>query len=254
MPGKLATVILAAGQGTRMKSDLPKVLHRVAGKAMLAHVVETAVALQATPVIPVVGHGAEQVRVALPGQDLHFVLQAEQLGTGHALLCAEQALKSFSGDLLLLCGDVPLLQKKTLQALIDHHRQQAACVTILTAEMDNPTGYGRIIRGAGGVDRIVEEKDATDSEREVREINTGIYLFQAPQVFSLLRVVDNLNAQGEYYLTDVVAAARQAGELVEVFDLARDRQVRRVQIGRQIIQVRFTDHVVDCQVVRRRAF
>jgi bifunctional UDP-N-acetylglucosamine pyrophosphorylase/glucosamine-1-phosphate N-acetyltransferase len=182
---------------------------------MLAHVVETAVALQATPVIPVVGHGAEQVRVALPGQDLHFVLQAEQLGTGHALLCAEQALNSFSGDLLLLCGDVPLLQKKTLQALIDHHRQQAACVTILTAEMDNPTGYGRIIRGAGGVDRIVEEKDATDSEREVREINTGIYLFQAPQVFSLLRVVDNQNAQGEYYLTDIVAAARQAGELVE---------------------------------------
>jgi bifunctional UDP-N-acetylglucosamine pyrophosphorylase / glucosamine-1-phosphate N-acetyltransferase len=215
MPGKLATVILAAGQGTRMKSDLPKVLHRVAGKAMLAHVVETAVALQAAPVIPVVGHGAEQVRVALPGQDLHFVLQAEQLGTGHALLCAEQALNSFSGDLLLLCGDVPLLQKKTLRALIDHHRQQAACVTILTAEMDNPTGYGRIIRGAGGVDRIVEEKDATDSEREVREINTGIYLFRAPQVFTLLRVVDNQNAQGEYYLTDVVAAARQAGELVE---------------------------------------
>ena len=215
MPEKLAAVILAAGQGTRMKSDLPKVLHRLAGKAMLAHVVETAVALQATPVIPVVGHGAEQVRVAMSGQNLCFVLQAQQLGTGHALLCAEEALNSFSGDLLLLCGDVPLLQEKTLRALIDHHRQHAACVTILTAAMDNPAGYGRIIRGAGGVDRIVEEKDATESERQVREINTGIYLFRTPQVFSLLRDVDNRNAQGEYYLTDVVAAARQAGELVE---------------------------------------
>jgi len=215
MPEKIAAVILAAGQGTRMKSDLPKVLHRVAGKAMLAYVVETALALQASPIIPVVGHGADEVRDAMSNQDLRFALQAEQLGTGHALLCAEQALNGFSGDLLLLCGDVPLLQKKTLQALIDHHRQHAACVTILTADMDNPTGYGRIIRGAEGVDRIVEEKDATNSERQVREINTGIYLFRAPQVFSLLRDVDKCNAQGEYYLTDVVAAARQAGERVE---------------------------------------
>jgi len=215
MPEKIAAVILAAGQGTRMKSDLPKVLHRVAGKAMLAYVVETALALQASPIIPVVGHGADEVRDAMSNQDLRFALQAEQLGTGHALLCAEEALNGFSGDLLLLCGDVPLLQKKTLQALIDHHRQYAACVTILTADMDNPAGYGRIIRGAEGVDRIVEEKDATNSERQVREINTGIYLFRAPQVFSLLRDVDKCNAQGEYYLTDVVAAARQAGERVE---------------------------------------
>ncbi len=215
MPEKIAAVILAAGQGTRMKSDLPKVLHRVAGKAMLAYVVEAALALQASPIIPVVGHGADEVRDAMSNQDLRFALQAEQLGTGHALLCAEEALNGFSGELLLLCGDVPLLQKKTLQALIDHHRQHAACVTILTADMDNPAGYGRIIRGAEGVDRIVEEKDATNSERQVREINTGIYLFRAPQVFSLLRDVDKCNAQGEYYLTDVVAAARQAGERVE---------------------------------------
>jgi bifunctional UDP-N-acetylglucosamine pyrophosphorylase/glucosamine-1-phosphate N-acetyltransferase len=215
MPEKIAAVILAAGQGTRMKSGLPKVLHRVAGKAMLAYVVETALALQACPIIPVVGHGADEVRDAMSNQSLRFALQAEQLGTGHALLCAEEALNGFSGDLVLLCGDVPLLQEKTLQALIDHHRQHAACVTILTADMDNPAGYGRIIRGAEGVDRIVEEKDATNSERQVREINTGIYLFRAPQVFSLLRDVDKCNAQGEYYLTDVVAAARQAGERVE---------------------------------------
>ncbi len=215
MPEKLAVVILAAGQGTRMKSALPKVLHPVAGKAMLAHVVRTAGALEASPIIPVVGHGAEQVRVAMAGLGLRFVLQSEQLGTGHALLCAEDALHGFSGDLLLLCGDVPLLQEKTLRALMEHHFQQAACVTILTAEMSDPTGYGRIIRGTEGVKRIVEEKDADESERQVREINTGIYLFRAPQVFALLRDVDNRNAQGEYYLTDVVAAARQAGERVE---------------------------------------
>ena len=215
MPEKLAAVILAAGQGTRMKSALPKVLHRAAGKALLAHVVETAVALNASPVIPVVGHGAEEVRVAMAGQQLRFALQAEQLGTGHALLCAEESLNGFSGDLLLLCGDVPLLHENTLRALIDHHRQQAACVTILTAEMENPEGYGRIIRGAGEVEGIVEEKDADESERQIREINTGIYLFRAPQVFDLLRDVDNRNVQGEYYLTDVVAAARSAGERVE---------------------------------------
>jgi bifunctional UDP-N-acetylglucosamine pyrophosphorylase / glucosamine-1-phosphate N-acetyltransferase len=215
MSEKLAAVILAAGQGTRMKSSLPKVLHRIVGKSLLGHVVQTAVALDASPIIPVVGHGAEQVRVAMAGQDLRFALQAEQLGTGHALLCAEDALNGFSGDLLLLCGDVPLLHEKTLRALIDHHRQQAACVTILTATMDNPAGYGRIIRGVEGVERIVEEKDADESERQVREINTGIYLFRAPQVFALLRDVDNRNVQGEYYLTDVVAASRKAGERVE---------------------------------------
>ena len=215
MPENLAAVILAAGQGTRMKSVLPKVLHPVAGKPMLAHVVGTAGALEASPIIPVVGHGAEEVRAAMAGLGLRFVLQPEQLGTGHALLCAEGALTGFSGALLLLCGDVPLLQEKTLRALMEHHCRQAACVTILTAEMSDPAGYGRIIRGAEGVKRIVEEKDADESERRVREINTGIYLFRAPQVFALLRDVDNRNAQGEYYLTDVVAAARRAGERVE---------------------------------------
>jgi len=215
MSEKLAAVILAAGQGTRMKSVLPKVLHPVAGMAMLAHVVRSAGALQASPIIPVVGHGADEVRVAMTSLDLCFVLQSEQLGTGHALLCAEEALNGFTGDLLLLCGDVPLLREKTLRALIEHHVHQAACVTILTAEMSDPAGYGRIIRGDEGVERIVEEKDADESERQVCEINTGIYLFRAPQVFALLRDVDNRNAQGEYYLTDVVAAARRTGERVE---------------------------------------
>lgn len=247
MPEKLAAVILAAGQGTRMKSALPKVLHRLAGRAMLAHVVETAKALQASPIIPVIGHGAEQVQVAMAGHNLYFALQEEQLGTGHALLSAEETLARFTGDLLLLCGDVPLLRKETLQALVAHHRQQAACLTVLTAEMTDPTGYGRIIRGDDGVDRIVEEKDAAADERRVREINTGIYLFRAPQVFSLLRGVDNRNAQGEYYLTDVVAAAREAGECVEalLMDDAEEAmgindQVQLAEAGR-IMRQRIND-------------
>lgn len=215
MSDKLAAVILAAGQGTRMKSSLPKVLHPVAGRPMLSHVVQTAKGLAATPIVVIVGHGADAVRGVFPGEELSFALQAEQLGTGHALQCAEHSLKGFAGDLLLLCGDVPLLRVETLQALLAHHRQSAASVTILTAQMPDPTGYGRIIRGADGVERIVEEKDASAAERQIKEINTGIYLFRSTRVFAFLRQLDNRNSQGEYYLTDVVSAARQAGERVE---------------------------------------
>ena len=220
MTRKLAVVILAAGQGTRMKSDIPKVLHAVGGKPMLSQVVQCARALDAQPIIPVIGHGAELVRSTLCNEELTFVLQEQQLGTGHALQCAEVALNGFAGDLLLLCGDVPLLREVTLRSLVEHHQKTNASVTILTAEMDDPTGYGRILRGPNGVELIVEEKDATDAQRQVREINTGIYLFRAPQVFALLRQLDNRNAQGEYYLTDVVAATRLAGERVEALLVA----------------------------------
>ncbi len=211
----LAEVILVAGQGTRMKSDLPKVLHAVAGKPMLSHVVQVARALDAAPIVPVIGHAADLVRTALDCETLTFALQAEQLGTGHALQCAESSLQGFAGDLLLLCGDVPLLRETTLVALLDHHRKSSASVSILTAQMSDPTGYGRIIRGSNGVERIVEEKDASSAERQVNEVNTGIYIFRAPEAFDFLRQLDNSNAQGEYYLTDIVAAARQAGERVE---------------------------------------
>ncbi len=220
MTGNLAAVILAAGQGTRMKSDLPKVLHAVGGKPMLSQVIQLARTMSARPIVPVIGHGAEMVRDIITGDDLNFVLQEQQLGTGHALQCAEAAMAGFSGDLLLLCGDVPLLRETTLQALVDHHRSAAAMVTIMTAEMADPTGYGRILRGPGGVEMIVEEKDATALQRQVKEINTGIYLFRAPQVFAYLRQLDNRNAQGEFYLTDVVAAARQAGARVDAMAVA----------------------------------
>ena len=236
MPRNLAAVILAAGQGTRMKSDLPKVLHPVVGMPMLSHVVQTARALDAAPIVSVIGHAADLVRTSLESERLTFALQEEQLGTGHALQCAEAALKGFAGDLLLLCGDVPLLRDATLRALLEHHRESSAGITILTAQMTDPTGYGRIIRGPNGVERIVEEKDASSEERLVNEINTGIYLFRAPQVFAFLQQLDNRNAQGEYYLTDIVAAARQAGERVEALSAGEAKEAMgindRVQLAK----------------------
>ena len=236
MPRNLAAVILAAGQGTRMKSDLPKVLHPVVGVPMLSHVVQIARALDAAPIVSVIGHAADLVRTSLGSERLTFAVQEEQLGTGHALQCAEAALKDFAGDLLLLCGDVPLLRDATLRALLEHHRENSACITILTAQMTDPTGYGRIIRGPNGVERIVEEKDASSEERLANEINTGIYLFRAPQVFAFLQQLDNRNAQGEYYLTDVVAAARQAGERVEALSAGEAEEAMGINDRVQLAQ------------------
>jgi len=235
MSATLAAVILAAGQGTRMKSTLPKVLHEVAGQPMLAHVIKGAGVLGADPIVAVIGHGAARVRAACAAPGVTFALQAEQLGTGHALQCAAPDLAGFRGDLLLLCGDVPLLRVETLIALLDHHRAAQATVTVLTAILANPHGYGRIIRGDDGVERIVEEKDATPAERAVREINTGIYVFAAPRVFSLLAGLSNNNAQGEYYLTDVIAAARSARERVAALAVAHAEEAMgindRVQLA-----------------------
>jgi bifunctional UDP-N-acetylglucosamine pyrophosphorylase/glucosamine-1-phosphate N-acetyltransferase len=234
MTQNLAAVVLAAGQGTRMKSTLPKVLHALGGKPMLAHVLAAAGALGAQPIVPVIGHGADAVRQACAGGELSFVVQPQQLGTGHALQCAEAALKGFHGDLLLLCGDVPLLRVATLGLLLEHHRQTEACVTVMTAKVDDPTGYGRILRGANGLDRIVEEKDASAQERAVDEINTGIYLFRAPRVFELLSQLDNRNAQGEYYLTDIIAAARKAEERVEALAIDNPEEAMGINDRQQL--------------------
>jgi len=207
----LAAIVLAAGKGTRMKSSRAKVLHEIAGKPMLYYPLQAArqAGFERTQVV--VGHQAEEVRSAVADSGVGFVEQTQQLGTGHALLCAAEVMNDFSGTLLLLCGDVPLLRAETLLEMLEtHHREQAA-VTVLTAELERPTGYGRIIRDDATVLRIVEEKDATAEEKRVKEINTGTYLFDAQFVFSALQGVGCENAQGEYYLTDVVAAAVKAG-------------------------------------------
>jgi len=209
-----AAVILAAGQGTRMKSILPKVLHRVAGAPLAAWPAKLALELGCAPTVLVIGHGADRVKKELSDERLAFALQAEQLGTGHALLCAEEALSGFRGTILLLCGDVPLLRRETLEAMLQRHTAEQASVSLLTAVVDDPTGYGRIVRDGEQVKAIVEQKDANAAQREICEINAGIYAFEAPWVFEALKSVGNDNAQKEYYLTDIVAAANRQNRTV----------------------------------------
>jgi bifunctional UDP-N-acetylglucosamine pyrophosphorylase/glucosamine-1-phosphate N-acetyltransferase len=204
----LAVVIVAAGKGTRMKSSLVKVLHPLAGRPVITHVLDLALQLTPQQLITVVGHQAEAVRAVCESRGAVCVLQEPQLGTGHAVAQAEPLLAEFAGDVLVLYGDVPLLQASTVRALWAQHRRQEAAVTVLTAFLDDPTGYGRIVRNAQGhMERIVEERDATQADRRLKEINSGIYCLQAPFLFPALRQVGLDNAQGEQYLTDVVAVA-----------------------------------------------
>jgi bifunctional UDP-N-acetylglucosamine pyrophosphorylase/glucosamine-1-phosphate N-acetyltransferase len=206
----LHVVILAAGKGTRMKSSIPKVLHPLAGRSLVEHVLRTADEFEAEETVLVVGHGAEAVEDALSGrQNVRFVVQSPQLGTGHAVLQAESVLAGRTGTVLLLYGDVPLLQADSLKRLLESHRAANAAATVLTAELPDPYGYGRIVRDAsGGVARIVEERDASAKEREIREINSGIYALEVEPLFDALHRLATDNSQGEYYLTDLVAMYR----------------------------------------------
>jgi bifunctional UDP-N-acetylglucosamine pyrophosphorylase / glucosamine-1-phosphate N-acetyltransferase len=207
-------IVLAAGQGTRMKSDLYKVLHPVCGKPMVAHVIDNIKKLEAKRIVTIVGHGAEQVEQTL-GAKSEYVLQEEQLGTAHAVGQAESALGNLEGTTIVVCGDTPLIRSETMEALIAHHNESGAKATILTAHADDPTGYGRIVRGEDGqVLRNVEHKDATDDELVVTEINTGTYCFDNKSLFETLKKVTNDNAQGEYYLPDVIGILQAEGARV----------------------------------------
>src|SRR5690554_107479 len=208
----LHVVILAAGQGTRMRSALPKVLHPVAGKPMLEHVIDSARALAPAGIHVVIGHGAEKVRETLDAADLNWVLQSEQLGTGHAVA---QALPHIKGadQMLVLYGDVPLLTVETLKSLIE--QTPVDSLGMLTVLLGDPTGYGRILRNAEGqVQAIVEQKDASPEQLQIREGNTGIMLLPGSRIQAWLTGLSNNNAQGEYYLTDVVELA--VSQAVEV--------------------------------------
>ncbi|MFC0190371.1 bifunctional UDP-N-acetylglucosamine diphosphorylase/glucosamine-1-phosphate N-acetyltransferase GlmU [Fictibacillus aquaticus] len=210
-------VILAAGQGTRMKSKLYKVLHPVCGKPMVEHVVDQISALDMKKIVTVVGHGAETVKEHL-GDRAQYVLQEEQLGTAHAVMQAEDALAGEKGITLVVCGDTPLITSETMQKLIDEHVSLNAKATILTAKAEDPTGYGRIIRNAEGtVERNVEHKDASEEELAVKEINTGTYCFDNEALFAALKQVNNDNVQGEYYLPDVVEIIQKQGEVVAAY-------------------------------------
>ncbi|MBI3832015.1 MAG: NTP transferase domain-containing protein [Planctomycetes bacterium] len=209
-----AAIILAAGQGKRMKSDLPKVLHTLKGKPLVNWVIESARAAGADKIVAVVGYGREQVERALP-LDVEPAVQDKQLGTGHAASCAEIALKGYTGPIAVLSGDVPLLRAQSIAELAARRIQDGAAVALLTARVQGAHAYGRIVRDtAGAVTRIVEHKDATPEERKIAEINTGTYVFGPGELFPALAGLTNRNAQGEYYLTDTIAFLVRQGKQV----------------------------------------
>jgi bifunctional UDP-N-acetylglucosamine pyrophosphorylase/glucosamine-1-phosphate N-acetyltransferase len=210
-------VILAAGQGTRMKSKLYKVLHPVCGKPMVEHVVDHIQTLDVERIVTIVGYGAEKVKEQL-GEKSEYVLQAEQLGTAHAVQQVEPILGELEGTTIVICGDTPLIRPETMKALFEHHESNHAKATILTAIAEDPTGYGRILRSTDQqVAQIVEQKDATPEQRQVKEINTGTYCFDNKALFAALKLVKNDNAQGEYYLPDVIEILQKQGEVVAAY-------------------------------------
>lgn len=209
----LAIIVLAAGKGTRMNSDLPKVLTPLGGKPMVHHVLDAA-GNEAKKVI-IIGHKADDVKTSINAafSGVDYALQAEQLGTGHAVQQAEKALAGFKGNAIILSGDVPLVTPALIAQLRKTHGSNA--VTVVTTTLEDPTGLGRIIRdGAGNFKKITEQKDATEAEQKITEINTGIYMVKLPMAFELLRKVQNHNASGEFYLTDIIALTLDAGQTV----------------------------------------
>ncbi|MFH0812062.1 MAG: bifunctional UDP-N-acetylglucosamine diphosphorylase/glucosamine-1-phosphate N-acetyltransferase GlmU [Pseudomonadota bacterium] len=226
---KVATIILAAGQGKRMKSITAKVLHPLAGKPMLYYPLTIAREIGSQKIIVVVGYHQEKVKKTFPDADITYVTQNEQLGTGHAVACARKALTDFNGDVLLLYGDIPLLKKATLETLINIHREGKNAVTVLTTKKDDPTGYGRIIRDdTGNVQKIIEEKDATPQQKAIQEVNSGIYCFDAHFLITASDALSCQNAQQEYYLTDTIAVARKRGERVASFFVPDEVEVMGV--------------------------
>jgi bifunctional UDP-N-acetylglucosamine pyrophosphorylase/glucosamine-1-phosphate N-acetyltransferase len=234
----LHVVVLAAGKGTRMKSAQPKVLHRAAGLPLIEHVLRLGAALQPATTTVIVGHGAalvESSQRARPG--LRFALQEPQLGTGHALLQARPHLPKGEGTVLLLSGDVPLLRLATVRQLLDRHVETHAAATVLTARVPDPSGYGRIVRRDGTIAAIVEHRDATPEERRIDEINSGVYAFDLAPLFDALASIGSGNAQGEYYLPDLVRIYRSRGRGVETVTVADAREIMGVNSRRELADV-----------------
>jgi len=235
----VAAVILAAGMGKRMQSDLPKVLHAVGGRPMVLHVIDSVRAVGASPVVVVTGYQAERVETACAGTGVVFARQHEQLGTGHAVMQAEAVLAGHAGTVLVLNGDVPGLRAATIRDFVAFHAREHAVATVLTARLNDPTGYGRIVRDArGGLLRIVEEKDATPAERGIGEINSGLFCFSAAGLFSSLQRVTRRNAQNEYYITDVIGLLASEGKHVAAWCIDDAREVAGVNNPDELDAVR----------------
>lgn len=230
-------MILAAGKGTRMNSDLPKVLHRLGGKPLITHVLDTARALNPDRLLVIVGHRSEEVIKVLTNTDGEHVIQDPQLGTGHAVLQTRSALSAFVGDIVVLSGDVPLLKAATLRRLIEAHRLENASATVLSAHTDNPAGYGRIARNPDGqFERIVEEREASPEEKTIKEINSGVYCFQKNDLFCALNHVKTDNSKGEYYLTDVISILKKSDKIVQVYEFAEFQEVRGINTPAELAE------------------
>ena len=201
---KKCAIILAAGQGTRIKSKLPKVLHKACGKEMVNHVIDTMRLANIEDINVIIGKGAELVKESTASRKVSYSLQEEQLGTGHAVKCAKEFLQGKSGVVAIFTGDAPLIKEETVIKLIDTHINENNFATLLTSVIENPTGYGRIIRNNDEVEKIVEHKDCSEEELNVKEINAGMYCFDIESLLESLEKLSNDNAQGEYYLTDVI--------------------------------------------------
>jgi bifunctional UDP-N-acetylglucosamine pyrophosphorylase / glucosamine-1-phosphate N-acetyltransferase len=231
-----SVVILAAGQGTRMKSKLPKVLHEAASRPLVEHVVRAVAPLKPVKIVIVIGHGAEYVRARMQRHPVEFVLQEKQLGTGHALLQTEAVLKELQGDVMVLNGDGPLLKTETLGQLVNAQQGQAG-MTLITCNVSNPTGLGRILRDSNGnIISIIEEKDTTPEQKKMTEINPGIYIFDKT-VFDKAKQLGNSNKAGEYYITDLPAHYLQAGSNVRSVFVTDETEVLGVNDRKHLAQI-----------------
>jgi len=232
-------LILAAGQGTRMKSDLAKVLHPLCGKPLVEHVVRSAQQASMAKIVVVVGHQADQVKESLEGHQVEFVLQAPQKGTGHAVMQALPIIKNFAGELLVLYGDVPLIKPATIVSLLKKHREERNACTMLSTIIDQPGGYGRIIRDTdGSVTKIVEAKDASPAELAVKEINPAIYVFENQRLVEALGGLKPNNKQGEYYLTDVIGVFKGQGLKIAA---------QIVHDSREVLGINTPEELAECE-------
>ena len=232
---KLKTLILAAGKGTRMKSDMPKVIHKVNGVPMITKIIDTLSGLNPKENILILGHKKEEV-LKVVGENCDYVLQTEQLGTGHAVIQAKEKLEGYDGDVMILCGDTPLLRESTLKSLYDYHKESGAVTTILTSIYENPFGYGRIVKEDGLVKAIVEEKEASEEIKKIKEVNAGVYCFNSKELFKALDKIDNNNEKGEYYLTDVIGIQVSENKKVQSFILEDKMEILGVNSKVELAQ------------------